>query len=190
LGVEVHFNIISPYPGETREDCRKTFQTLNDISHFIRGRVYQVVFGLEYKSDVFSHPKKYGLAKMRPSRKMELLLPPPFRFSPTTEWDYSPSFKQRNLVPKPLLEGEGGGSLQLLEAGDDFCIVKDRRATRKRCDYVLPRPHRDVLLACELPKRRREIGCASSVLQELVRMGLLLKCGGMYLSLPLRKDEA
>lgn len=181
------FNIISPFPGETRSDIRRNYDILNSIPHLITGVVDQTPFFLKYRSPAYNNPARYGIKRLFPSPAYRLFLPRRYRFKPTFYWDYFPKARSKNIMPEPLLSGQREYSLNLLAGGNDFCVIRDRRSTgRDDSDYILTPPHSEVMKACNTPKRRVDLQCSDDVLMELIAEHLLIKSHDTYVSLTTR----
>ncbi|MFH0800654.1 MAG: RiPP maturation radical SAM C-methyltransferase [Pseudomonadota bacterium] len=187
LGITADFTIISPYPGGARDDYALNRTTLSAISHLINGVVSQMPFNLKYGSRYFGYPAEGGIVAMSPANFYKMILPKRYRFKPTLYWDYAPRPTAKCVLPASIVNGEDGGALELYVGGKDYCRVKDRRTTsRKWFDYTLTPPHSDILVACLTPKKRNELACRDSALQDLIDLRLLIENGGAYLTLATR----
>lgn len=193
LGIKANFNIISPFPLETRRDInvnRKTFET---ISHLCNPSIInQLTFGLEYGSEAYKYPKQHGITKLWPHKSYGLFLPPQYRFKPTFHWDFLPNAVSKKSVPEFILDGSiSDDRLELEVGGPNFCSVRDSRTCYNKqsggsSEYTLESSHKETLLACNEPRKRNELNCSKEVISDLLKLGFICENNGRYISVAVR----
>jgi len=187
LNIDTGFNIISPFPGESRKDRLQNIKNIKKALHLMRGFDYWSSCELFYGSPMYCHPSEFGIKSIKPSRFYKYVLPKRYRFQPVYFWEFSLRQRRRHIVPEPIFLRGDYGSLEMNVGGDSFCLVRDRRMALGRwCDYIFTSPHCDILVACMSAKRREELPFPKSVIQDLVDLDLLAESEGIYLTLATR----
>jgi ribosomal peptide maturation radical SAM protein 1 len=78
-GIEVNWNIIWGFPGETEHDYEQQLRVLAQLAHFQPpqscGRIW-----LERFSPFFSHPESFGISAVTPERSYEYVFPPHVKY--------------------------------------------------------------------------------------------------------------
>ena len=206
LGVQVRWNLLHDFPGETAADNEDLLAVLRAIVH-LDAPVACATVDVERFSSYFEDPGTYGLANLRPASAYAYLFP----FDEGTLWDiayffdhdfapgYEPaggSFHLRHLaynwqrapVPRELRVQQGGD------------VVIDTRRPEDNQIYRLDELERTLYLACDDIRSRTELeedvrragidgdGLPARIddaLEQFVERALMLRRDDLYLSLAL-----
>ena len=206
LGVQVRWNLLHDFPGETAADYEDLMAVLRAISH-LDAPVACATVDVERFSSYFEDPGAYGFANVRPARAYSYLFP----FDAGTVRDiayffdhdfaagFEPSggsFHLRHLV----YNWQRAPATRELRVGQGGDVVIDTRRPEDKQTHRLDELERTLYLACDDIRSRTELeedarrsgidgdGLAARIddaLQRFVERGLMLRRDDLYLSLAL-----
>jgi hypothetical protein len=203
LGVDVTWNVLSGFPGETVHDYEQFAATVPLLTH-LQPPGFRSPIRLDRFSPYFEQAQQYGITNVRPHLAYQHLYDLPVsaiaNLAYFFEFDYADG-RQVHQYTAPLLEQldawtQHHPTSELLTAdNENHLLVWDLRPAARRPFQVLEGLHREVLLACD---RVHGIGrldavaeqhcgpdALPGVLADLVDAGLLLTEDGHYLTLAL-----
>ncbi|KZS71338.1 hypothetical protein A4G29_02880 [Mycobacterium kansasii] len=203
LGIDVAWNVIWGFPGETARDYEQCAALVPLLTH-LQPPGMRAPIRLDRFSPYFEQAQDFGITNVRPHLAYEHLydLPAPaianlayfFRF------DYADG-RQVHHYTAPLLEqldawAQNHSTSELLYVdNENHLSIRDLRPAARRPHHVFVGLHREVLLACDrvhgvthleaLAEKHGGPDTLPGVLADLIDAGLLLTEDGHYLALPL-----
>lgn len=203
LGIDVAWNMIWGFPGETARDYEQCTALVPLLTH-LQPPGMRAPIRLDRFSPYFEQAQDFGITNVRPHLAYEHLydLPAPaianlayfFRF------DYADG-RQVHHYTAPLLEqldmwAQNHSTSELLYVdNENHLSIRDLRPAARRPHYVLDGLYREVLLACDrvhgvahleaLAEKHGGPETLPGVLADLIDAGLLLTENGHYLALAL-----
>ncbi|HXB89808.1 RiPP maturation radical SAM C-methyltransferase [Mycobacterium sp.] len=203
LGVDVTWNVLSGFPGETVHDYEQFAATVPLLTH-LQPPGFRSPIRLDRFSPYFEQAQQYGITNVRPHLAYRHLYDLPVsaiaNLAYFFEFDYADG-RQVHQYTAPLLEQldawtQHHPTSELLTAdNENHLLVWDLRPAARRPFQVLEGLHREVLLACDrvhgigrlqaLAEQHCGPDALPGVLADLVDAGLLLTEDGHYLTLAL-----
>jgi ribosomal peptide maturation radical SAM protein 1 len=203
LGIDVSWNVLSGFPGETACDYEQFAATVPLLTH-LQPPGFRSPIRLDRFSPYFEQAPQYGITNVRPhlayQHLYDLPLPVIANLAYFFEFDYADG-RQVHQYTAPMLEQlevwtQHHSTSELLTVDNEsHLLVWDLRPAARRPIHVLESLHREVLLACDrvhgvahleaLAEQHGGPGTLPGVLADLVDTGLLLAEDDHYLTLTL-----
>ena len=203
LGVDVSWNVLSGFPGETVRDYEQFAATVLLLTH-LQPPGFRSPIRLDRFSPYFEQAEQYGITHVRPHSAYKHVYDLPVSVIANLayffEFDYADG-RQVHQYTAPLLEQldvwtQHHTTSELLTLDNEsHLLVWDLRPAARRPLQVLEGLHREVLLGCDrvhgiahleaLAEQHGGPDALPGVLADLVDAGLLLTEDGHYLTLTL-----
>ncbi len=198
-GIEVGYNLILDFPSTTPADLEEMLGLLPLLFH-LPPPTALVPFQLQYRAPILDQAGAYGLTDIRPHRHYRWL---DAGFEAGGLAPFYLEFHNRAPLPTRLLEQAhslcvrwheryGAGALLLDQPGDHDRVVVDRRGDTER-RFELSGLAVSILDDTQRPKLERKLRLEwgrdpafDSILDQLVKLGLVLRDAGKLLALPTR----
>jgi len=200
-GVDVSYNLILDFPSTTPADLEEILGRLALLFH-LPPPTALVPFQLQYSAPILDQAGAYGLTDIRPHRHYRWL---DARFEAGGLVPFYLEFHNSAPLPARLLEQmhsmcvrwherySSSDTLLHYQPGDDSLLVVDRRGDTER-RFELRGLAVSILDGTQCPRLERKLRLEwghdpafDSTLNQLVRLGLVLRDSGKLLALPTRQ---
>lgn len=201
-GIEVGYNLILDFPSTTPADLEAMLGLLPLLFH-LPPPTALVPFQLQYRAPILAQAEAYGLTDIRPHRHYRWL---DARFEAGGLAPFYLEFHNRAPLPTRLLEQAhglcvrwheryGGNASLHVQPSENGRLVVDRRGDTER-RFELSGLAVSILDGIQHPKLERKLRLEwgrdpafDRTLDQLVRLGLVLRDAGKLLALPTRQPS-
>jgi ribosomal peptide maturation radical SAM protein 1 len=201
-GIELAWNLLYGFPGETTEDYEETAKIIEAIYH-LKPPGAVAMIRLDRFSPNFDQAESFGLVRVRPFPIYSHIYPVPDESMANIayffEYQYSNGRKATDYVQPALdnirqwKENQGGDLLKCYGADPELMLI-DSRPGHKRLNYPFNGLQREIYDYCDEIRSRSSIeafaversgteASLDSFLKQLVGYQLMLQEGNQYLSL-------
>ncbi|MEK7405348.1 MAG: RiPP maturation radical SAM C-methyltransferase [Acidobacteriota bacterium] len=199
FGVDLAWNLLYGFPGETPEDYQETARTIEAVYHLKPPGAVSVI-RLDRFSPYFNSPESYGLVNIRPFDIYRYIYPlPPERIANVAyffQYDYGDgrrpdSYMRETLERVKAWKENGGGDLTKRYGADPEMLITDTRPGRPPLQYALNGIQRQVYDYCQEARSRASLesfvgmqnGWLDAFLEQMLAWQLMIREGNQHLSL-------
>lgn len=209
LQLDVKWNLIYGFPGETEEDYAQQLHWMKRMHHFMPPSS-TVRFCLQRFSPFHFESAKLGVKEVHAKRGYDLLYPAGkcdldkiafyFDFEYAEEYEVTDltiyNYNRETRAWFQRWNASGAVPMLVYLVGTDFLEIRDTRAPSRRHLYRVTGMEKDVLLACEAPTSLKKLADAfpdeqalASAIEALDKLGLIVSDSRHVLSLVSRAPK-